>query len=52
MVDFDVNAAILENVHEYHSVQAAAHPGQDYDGEFTIREESFLEFFEEIIQRN
>ena len=48
---WNVNAAMWENVSEYHSSSSSS----SWSGlwsEFTIRQESFLEFFEEVIQRN
>ena len=42
MEDLDVNAAIgCKFLHT--TLQAAVHLGQDYDGEFTIRQESSME---------
>ena len=51
MEDFDVNAAIWRMFMKT-TLQAAVHLGQDYDQNLRFVKNHFLEFFEEIIQRN
>ena len=51
MEDLNVNAAVWRKFMNT-TLQAAVHLGQVYDQNFTIHPESFLELFEEIIQRD